>query len=81
MCDSSAISDYTVLYATRDLFLIKRINNIFGKEKYDLINSRYTLDGNYEFFGPIYEEYRDTNKVYREILEQVNGYNKRKGRK
>lgn len=81
MNDASAISDYIVLYATRDLFLIKRINNIFVKEKYDLIDSRYTLYGNYEFFGPVYEEYKDTNKVYKEILEQVNGYNKRKGRK
>ena len=73
-------TEYIVLYATQDLFLIKSIDRILG-EKYALINSRYTLDGNYEFFGPVYEEYRDTNKVYKEILEQVNGYNKRKGRK
>lgn len=71
---------YIVLYATQELFLIKRKDRILGEE-YALINSRYTLDGNYEFFGPVYGEYRDTNKVYTEILEQVNGYKKGKGRK
>lgn len=77
--DKKFSSQYIVLYATQDLFLIKRIDRILGEE-YALINSRYTLDGNYEFFGPVYEEYRDRNKVYREILEQINGYKKRKGR-
>ena len=82
MNSNSGISEtkYIVIYATQELFLIKRINRILG-QKYDLIDSRYALDGNYEFFGPVYEEYSDTNKVYREILEQVKGYNKGKGRK
>jgi len=71
---------YIVLYATQNLFLIKRIDRVLG-EKYALINSRYTLDGNYQFFGPVYDEYRDKNKVYQEILTQVSGYNKGKGRK
>lgn len=70
---------YIVLYATQDLFLIKMISKY--EEEYALINSKYTLDGNYEFFGPVYEEYRNMNKVYKEILEQVNGCNKGKGRK
>ena len=44
-------------------------------------NSIYTLDGNYGFFGPVYEKYRDKNKVYQEILAQISGYQKGKGRK
>ncbi len=70
---------YIVLYATKELFLIKRIDNL--SDEYALINSRYTLDGNYEFFGPVYEEYRDTKKVYSEIFNQVSEQMKKnKGR-
>lgn len=71
-----------VLYATKDLFLAIQIekSQIFGGDRYILINSRYTLDGNYKFFGPEYIGYQDKDKVYREILEQVSGYNKGKGR-
>lgn len=71
-----------ILYATKDLFLARRIekSKIFGEDSYILINSRYTLDGNYEFFGPEYIEYRDKDKVYREILKEVSNYNKGKGR-
>ena len=71
---------YVVLYATKDLFLIK-ITLYDGTEKYKLINSRYTLDGNYEFYGPVYEEYRDKNKVYQEIFTQIKKVNKNKRRK
>ena len=66
---------YIVLYATQDLFLIRRIDKYTG-DKYTLINSLYTLDGNYEFFGPVYREYKDINKVYYEILEQVTSNHK-----
>lgn len=70
---------YIVLYATKELFLIKRIDKMFKpEEEYDLINSRYILDGNYEFFGPVYEEYKDKTKVYREIAKQIEKYNKEK---
>lgn len=70
---------YIVLYATQELFLIKRVDKY--RDKYALINSRYTLDGNYEFFGPVYEEYRDTKKVYSEIFNQVSEQMKKnKGR-
>ena len=68
-----------VLYCMQDLFLVKSIDIGLG-ERYKLINSRYTLDGNYEFFGPVYEEYRDKDKVYAEILQQVTQYNKGRGR-
>lgn len=71
---SSFKQNTIVLYATQDLFLVMKSNE-YGKG-YALINSIYTLDGNYEFFGPVYEEYRDRNKVYTEILRQVKGYNK-----
>jgi len=66
--DGSTIK-YIVLYATQDLFLIKWLG--LNEDKYALVNSRYTLDGNYEFFGKVYEEYRDTRKVYSEIMEQI----------
>ena len=35
------------------------------------------------FYGDVYDydEYRDKNKVYQEILTQVSEYNKGKGRK
>ncbi len=75
---------YIILYAMQDLFLAKRIDTLNPKcitSRYILINSLYTLDGKYEFFGPIHEEYRDKNKVYSEILKQVNKYNKGRGRK
>lgn len=70
---------YIVLYATQDLFLIKEIDYYFG-ERYDLINSRYTLDGNYIFHGQTYNEYKDKNKVYKEIFEQIE-YSKIKRKK
>lgn len=70
------ITKYIVLYATQDLFLIKRIND-YGNAKYALINSRHTLDGKYEFFGPVYEEYKDKNKVYSEILAQATKDNRK----
>ena len=66
---------YIVLYATQELFLIKRICN--GKEEYGLINSKYTLDGNYVFFGEVYEEYKDKEKVYSEVFKQVTEENRK----
>jgi len=71
---------YIVLYATQDLFLIKRIDS-YGEEKYSLINSRYTLDGKYEFFGPVHEQYKDKIKVYRDIVTQIEEDNKKYRRK
>lgn len=61
---------YIILYATQDLFLAKEIDNKFN-EIYVLIDSRYTLDGNYAFYGKVFDEYKDKNKVYCEILEQI----------
>lgn len=76
---SKCSTKYIVLYATQDLFLIKRIEYDYSK-KYDLINSYYTLDGNYAFYGETHDEYRDKNKIYNEILEQIE-QNKQKRKK
>lgn len=83
MLDFKTLPQTIVLYATKDIFLARRIEKLklYGEDSYILINSRYTLDGNYEFFGPEYVGYRDKDKVYKEILEQVSDYNKGKGRK
>lgn len=83
-CDNtsymSGVDIYIVLYCTQDLFLVKSINPILGHESYGLINSQYTLDGNYEFLGPVYEEYRDKEQVYYEILQQVTKNNRGRGK-
>lgn len=83
MHDFKSSPQIVVLYAAKDLFLAIQIekSQILGGDRYILINSKYTLDGNYKFFGPEYIEYRDKDKIYREILEGVSGYNKGKGKK
>ena len=72
-------NEYIVLYATQDLFLVKETDELDG-DKYRLIYSRYTLDGNYVFYGEVYSEYKDKQKVYSEILEQLKTYNKGKAK-
>jgi len=66
---------HVVLYAMQDLFLVKKYSKI--GEEYQLINSQCTMDGNYEFYGEVFNQYADKDMVYREILEQV----EHKGRK
>ncbi len=68
--DGFSNDKYIVLYATQELFLVKEIEKS-GSERYRLINSIFTLDGNYEFFGKVYEEYHDIDKVYSEIIKQI----------
>lgn len=72
-------SKYIVLYEKDNIFLVRNINNnnCFSDE-YMIIGCNYTCDGNYEFFGDVYEEYMDREKVYLGYLEQINGYNKKK---
>lgn len=72
---NTSLDEHIVLYATQDLFLAKEIN-YSGDDAYTLIYSRYTLDGNYVFYGPVYSEYKDTQKVYSEIMEQLSSYDK-----
>lgn len=74
--DSSKI---IILYMKDNILLAKKIeNNNFLEDKYMIIGYNYTMDGNYEFIGDVYEEYRDRNMVYSEIVEQINNYNKKK---
>ncbi len=67
---------YIVLYAMQDLFLVKFCSSLFHKNEYRLINSRYTLDGNYEFYEQEHLSYADKDLVYQEILEQLEGQRK-----
>ncbi len=71
---------HIVLYAMQDLFLIRVIDDPFIKPRYELVNSKYTLDGNYKFIGEVYSEYKDKAKVYREIYEELKENNKKKRR-
>ncbi len=57
---------HIVLYAMQDLFLVKKYSK-FGEE-YQLINSQCTMDGNYEFYGKVFDQFADKDMVYREIL-------------
>lgn len=69
---------YIVLYAMQDLFLIRVVDDPLTPDRYELINSKYTLDGNYKFIGKTYSEYKDKQKVYTDILSQLNPNIKKK---
>lgn len=69
---------YIVLYAMQDLFLIRVVDDPLTSDRYELINSKYTIDGNYKFIGKTYSEYKDKQKVYTEIFEQLTGNQKKK---
>ena len=71
---------YIVLYAMQDLFLIRVVDDPLTSDRYELINSKYTIDGNYKFIGKTYSEYKDKQKVYTEIFEQLTGNPKKKKR-
>lgn len=72
--------EHIALYCTKDLFLVK--STYFGLQpKYKLVTGHHISDGKYEIFGPEHEEYRDKNKVYFEILAQINECNRGRGRK
>ena len=62
-----------VIYAKNDLFLAvkRKIEQDKLIERYTLINSNYIKDRNYEFYGNIYPEYKDKNKVYKLIRRQL----------
>ena len=62
----------------QDLFLIRVIDDPFIKDRYELVNSKYTLDGNYKFIGKVYSEYKDKTKVYKEIYEELRENNKKR---
>lgn len=64
-----------VLYMKDNIFLVKYIS-CYG-EFYKIIDCSYTSDGNYEFYGKVYEEYRDRDKVYLDIVKQIDSYNEK----
>ena len=64
-----------VLYVKNNTFLVKYISR--SDDVYKIIHSGYVWDGNYEFMGEVYEEYMDRDRVYSEIFEQINSYNKK----
>jgi len=63
-----------VLYEMNSVFLVKYV---YGKnDMYGIIDCRYIQDGNYEFIGDVYLEYMDRDRVYFEIVEQIDRYSK-----
>lgn len=64
-----------VLYVKDNMFLVKYINR-YG-EIYKIIDCSYVCDGNYEFYGDVYEEYMDRDMVYSEIVSQIDSYNRK----
>ena len=60
-----------------NLLLVKKIDEIFG-DRYFFITSKYLQDGNYELFGPVYNEYNDKNAVYSDIYYYMNNIKKKK---
>ena len=58
-----------------NMFLVKYISR-YG-EIYKIIDCSYVCDGNYEFYGDVYEEYMDRDMVYSEIIKQIDSYNKK----
>lgn len=64
-----------VLYMKDNMFLVKYISR-YG-EIYKIIDCSYVCDGNYEFYGGVYEEYRDRDRVYSEVVNQIDSYNKK----
>ena len=66
---------YIVLYEKDNTFLVKYVYG--NKGWYGIIDCRYIQDGNYEFIGDIYLEYMDREKVYLDIVKQIDDYCKR----
>ena len=64
-----------VLYMKDNMFLVKCITRF--EEFYRIIDCSYVCDGNYEFIGNVYKEYMDRDKVYLEIVKQIDSYNKK----
>ena len=63
---------YIVLYEKDNTFLVKYVYG--NKVLYGIIDCRYIQDGNYEFIGDIYEEYINREKVYLDIVKQMDIY-------
>lgn len=79
--DELEIIEYIALYKTNDLLLIKRIykNKDFYLTNYDIVDKRYIQDNNLEYYGKVYEEYKDKYNLYMDILREISNYKKPKG--
>lgn len=60
---------YIVLYEKDNTFLVKCMYG--NKGLYGIVDCRYIQDGNYEFIGDVYEEYMDREKIYLDIVKQI----------
>lgn len=64
-------------YMDKDVYIaLYRYNGIllsFNMKtgKYELISSKYTYDGNYEFSGPVYHDMKDEKKIIDDIYNQL----------
>jgi len=63
---------YIVLYSFNDIFLVLKKSDITNRSVIEIADSRYTKDGNYEFFGDVTHEYEDKKELYKEIVNQCN---------
>ena len=65
---------YVVLYKYNGILLSFNMQT----KKYELINSKYTFDGNYEFTGPVYHELDDKKSIVDDIYKQLGSKNLRR---
>ena len=79
--ENNEITEYIVLYATENLFLIKSIHQHGEKyfTNYEIVDERYIKDNNYKFYGEVHNEYKDKNSLYIDILKEIIEYQKPKG--
>lgn len=68
---------HIVLYEKDNTFLVKYIYQ--NNECYGIVDCRYIQDGKYEFIGNVYEEYKDRNTIYLDIIKQIENHNKNNG--
>lgn len=61
--------DVFALYKNEDILLVAKRNN--GKPIITIIDKRFTLDGNYEFYGVEKNSYDDKSNVKKEIIKQL----------
>ena len=79
--ENNEITEYIVLYASENLFLVKRIYKNGEKyfTNYEIADERYIKDNNYKFYGKIHNEYKDKYSLYIDILKEITEYQKPKG--
>ena len=63
--------DLIVLFATPELVLIEKTDYYLGKKRYEMLNTIYISDGNFEFYGEQIPQTKSKEDVLLEIMEQV----------